>query len=145
MQAALFRMRPVRYPSCRRVCRMKSLQVQRGYICLPNLCLHYVELNNKDNKQDRRTMAIIRHMRRSAVSAGRPGGLIREIAWKAGESELICLHGGLRLCHIGRMAKNIFETVITRKSPFISLTKLYARFCRYIRYTHIRQVMKCSQ
>ena len=29
---------------------MKSLQVQRGYICLPNLCLHYVELNNKDNK-----------------------------------------------------------------------------------------------
>ena len=51
-------------------------------------------------------MAIIRHMRRSAVSAGRPGGLIREIAWKAGESELICLHGGLRLCHIGRMAKN---------------------------------------
>ncbi len=81
MQAALFRMRPVRYPSCRRVCRMKSLQVQRGYICLPNLCLHYVELNNKDNKQDRRTMAIIRHMRRSAVSAGRPGGLI----WKAGE------------------------------------------------------------
>ncbi len=53
---------------------------------MPNLCLHYVELNNKDNKQDRRTMAIIRHMRRSAVSAGRPGGLIREIAWKAGES-----------------------------------------------------------
>ena len=25
-------------------------------------------------------------MRRSAVSAGRPGGLIREITWKAGES-----------------------------------------------------------
>lgn len=46
---------------------------------------------------------------------------------------------------IGGKAKNIFETVITRKSPFISLTKLYARFCRYIRYTHIRQVMKCSQ
>ena len=39
-------------------------------------------------------------MRRSAVSAGRPGGLIREIAWKAGESELICLHGGLRLCRL---------------------------------------------
>ena len=64
---------------------MKSLQVQRGYICLPNLCLHYVELNNKDNKQDRRTMAIIRHMRRSAILAGWPGGLIREITWKAGE------------------------------------------------------------
>ena len=27
-------------------------------------------------------MAIIRHMRRSVVSVGRPGGLIREIAWK---------------------------------------------------------------
>ena len=85
MQAALFRMRPVRYPSCRQAYRMKSLQVQRGYICLPNLCLHYVELNNKDNKQDRRTMAIIRHMRRSAILAGWPGGLIREITWKAGE------------------------------------------------------------
>ena len=49
-------------------------------------------------------MATIRHMRRSAFSAGRPGGLI----WKAGESEVICLHGGLGLCHpyIGRMAKN---------------------------------------
>ena len=53
-------------------------------------------------------MAIIRHMRRSAFSAGRSGGLIREIAWKAGETELICLHGGLRLRrpYIGRMAKN---------------------------------------
>ncbi len=100
MQAALFRMRPVRYPSCRQAYRMKSLQVQRGYICLPNLCLHYVELNNKDNKQDRRTMAIIRHMRRSAFSAGRPGGLIREIIWKAGKSEVICLHGGLGLCRL---------------------------------------------
>ena len=106
MQAALFRMKPVRYPSCRQAYRMKSLQVQRGYICLPNLCLHYVELNNKDNKQDRRTMAIIRHMRRSAFSAGRPGGLIREITWKAGKTEVICLHGGLSLCfpYIGRMA-----------------------------------------
>ena len=47
-------------------------------------------------------------MRRSAVSAGRPDGLIRKISWKAGKSEVICLHGGLRLCrpYIGRMAKN---------------------------------------
>ena len=45
-------------------------------------------------------------MRRSAVSAGRPGGLIREITWKAGESEVICLHGGLCFPYIGRMAKN---------------------------------------
>jgi hypothetical protein len=29
-------------------------------------------------------------MRRSAFSAGRPGGLIREIAWKAGRLEVIC-------------------------------------------------------
>lgn len=29
-------------------------------------------------------------MRRSAVSAGRLGGLIREIAWKAGKLEVIC-------------------------------------------------------
>jgi len=36
-------------------------------------------------KTNRRTMAIIRRMRRSAFSAGRPGGLIREIAWKAGK------------------------------------------------------------
>ncbi len=34
------------------------------------------------------------------------------------------------------------NTVITPICPFISSTKLYARFCRYIRYTHIRQVMK---
>ena len=33
-------------------------------------------------KTTRCTMAIIRHMRRSAFSAGRPGGLIREIACK---------------------------------------------------------------
>ena len=32
--------------------------------------------------------------------------------------------------------KIYFETVITRKSPFMSSTKLYVRFCRYIRYTH---------
>ncbi len=61
-----------------------------------------------NTKANRRTMAFIYHMRRSAVSAGRPGGLIREITWKAGESEVICLHGGLRLCrpYIGRKAKN---------------------------------------
>ena len=33
-------------------------------------------------KTNRRTMDFIRHMRRSAISAGRPGGLIREITWK---------------------------------------------------------------
>ena len=46
------------------------------------------------------------HMRRSAFSAGRPGGLIREITWKAGRLEVICLHGGLGFRYIGRMAKN---------------------------------------
>ena len=44
----------------------------------------------KYTKANRRTMAIIRHMRRSAISAGRPGGLIREITWKAGRLEVIC-------------------------------------------------------
>ena len=39
-----------------------------------------------NTKANRRTMAD-RHMRRSAC-------------WKAGESELICLHGGLRLCRL---------------------------------------------
>ena len=33
-------------------------------------------------KANRRTMAFIRHMRRSAFFPGRPGGLIREITWK---------------------------------------------------------------
>ena len=36
----------------------------------------------KCTKANRRTMAIIRHMRRSAFFPGRPGGLIREITWK---------------------------------------------------------------
>lgn len=29
-------------------------------------------------------------MRRPAISAGRPGGLITEITWKAGKLEVIC-------------------------------------------------------
>ena len=40
------------------------------------------------------------------------------ISWKAGETELICLHGGLRLCHIGRKAKNfraVFELFMGKK------------------------------
>ena len=51
----------------------------------------------KYTKANRRTMAITRHVRRSAVSAGRPGGLIREITWKG---------------NIGRKAKN-FRGVFT--------------------------------
>ena len=47
-------------------------------------------------------MAIIRHMRRSAISAGRPGGLIREITWK----------GNVWGEFIGRKAKN-FRGVFT--------------------------------
>jgi len=47
----------------------------------------------------------------SAICGGLPfpqAGLTAETAWKAGETELICLHGGLRLGrpYIGRMAKN---------------------------------------
>ena len=41
-------------------------------------------------KANRRTMDFIHHMRRSAVSAGRPGGLITEITWKEGHLEVIC-------------------------------------------------------
>ncbi len=37
---------------------------------------------NNMKYKDRRTMDFIHHMRRSAISAGRPGGLIREITWK---------------------------------------------------------------
>ncbi|RKJ42583.1 hypothetical protein D7X25_26885 [bacterium 1XD42-8] len=36
-------------------------------------------------KTNRRTMDFTRHMRRSAFFPGRPGGLITEITWKAGE------------------------------------------------------------
>ena len=64
-------MNPVQYPSCRRVSRMKSMRVQRGYICLPSLCLHYVEVNKRIVCTDRRTMDFIRHMRRSSISARR--------------------------------------------------------------------------
>ena len=45
----------------------------------------------KCTKANRRTMAIIRHMRRSAFFPGRSGGLIMEITWKG---------------YIGRKAKN---------------------------------------
>lgn len=33
---------------------MKSMRVQRGYICLPSLCLHYVELNKVITRKTRR-------------------------------------------------------------------------------------------
>ncbi len=92
MQVALFRMRPEQSPSCRRVCRMKSLQVQRDYICLPSLCLHYVELNKRIISK---TAAMAhRHMRRSAILIGTAG---------------ICVHGGLRLRHIAGAAAPISD------------------------------------
>ncbi len=35
-------------------------------------------------------------------------GLTAETAWKAGKSELICLHGGLRLCRfVGQLSLSI--------------------------------------
>ena len=53
---------------------------------------------------------VYRHMRRSAC-------------WKAGETELICLHGGLRLRrpYIGRMVINfrpVFGIFCTAFMPF---------------------------
>ena len=80
-------------------------------------------------------------MRRSAVSAGRPGGLIREITWKAGKSEVICLHGGLRFPYIGRMAKNFradfgifslhFCLSFPKSSRFVPSARKTENFCRY--------------
>ncbi len=43
---------------------------------------------------------VLFHMRRSAVSGWQTLFPIQKTAWKAGESELICLHGGLRLCRL---------------------------------------------
>ena len=93
-------------------------------------------MNVDKQSKDRRTMAIIRHMRRSVISTGRP-----EITWKAGESELICLHGGLRLCHIGRMAKNFradFEISVLhfclsfpKSGRFVPSARKTENFCRY--------------
>ena len=40
------------------------------------------------------------------------------ISWKAGETELICLHDGLRFQRVGRMAKNFradFELFMGKK------------------------------
>ena len=45
-----------------------------------------------------------RHMRRSAVSAGRVLFSIQKTTWKAGETEVICLHGSL---HLRRLAGDI--------------------------------------
>ncbi len=60
-----------------------------------------------NNIQKQITAMANRHMRRSAVSAGRVLFPIQKTTWKAGETEAICLHGGLRLCHIGQMAKTL--------------------------------------
>ena len=57
-------------------------------------------------------MDFSRHMRRSAFSAGRPGGLIRKITWKAGETELICLHGGSRLGRLPSLGKVGIEKIV---------------------------------
>jgi len=64
---------------------------------LPSLCLHYVELNKRIISK---TAAMAdRHMRRS-------------VYWKAGETELICLHGGLRLAQGGYLGhgSNLVQT-----------------------------------
>ena len=81
------------------------------------------------------------YVRRSAFSAGRPGGLIREISWKVGESEVICLHGGLRFPYIGRMAKNFradFEISVLhfclsfpKSGRFVPSARKTENFCRY--------------
>ena len=56
---------------------MKSLRDRRGYICLPSLCLPYVEFNKRIISS---TAAMdLTHMRRSVIYIGRPGSLVVEI------------------------------------------------------------------
>ena len=71
------------------VCRMKSLQVQRGYICLPSLCLHYVELNKRIISK---TAAMVhRRMRRSAILIGAAASISDE--WrKTLDHNVVCRH-----------------------------------------------------
>lgn len=52
--------------------RRKSLRVQQGYICLPSLCLLYVELYKRIVYTYRCTMAH-HHIRRYAIYTGRIG------------------------------------------------------------------------
>ena len=50
-----------------------------------------------------------RHMRRSAVSAGRVLFSIQKTTWKAGETEVICLHGSLHLRRLAGAAAPISD------------------------------------
>ena len=61
-----------------------------------------------------------RHMRRSAVSAGRVLFSIQKTTWKAGESEVICLHGGLRLCRLAG-----------ERDIFLEMSSHYRQVSRY--------------
>ena len=49
--------------------------------------------------------------------------LTTETAWKAGESELICLHGGLRLCRLisdeWRKTLDLFWDFFRREKDFV--------------------------
>ena len=51
----------------------------------------------------------------SAICGGLPfpqAGLTAETAWKAGESEVICLHGGLRLGRLPSLGKVGIEKIV---------------------------------
>ena len=61
-----------------------------------------------------------RHMRRSAVSAGRVLFSIQKTTWKAGESEVICLHGGLRLYRLAG-----------ERDIFLEMSSHYRQVSRY--------------
>ena len=47
---------------------------------------------------------------------------IQKTAWKAGKSEVICLHGGLRFHHIGRMVKNFRADLDLKKKKSLRFT-----------------------
>ena len=148
MQAAPFRMNPVQYPSCRRGCHMKSMRVQKGYICLPSLCLPYVELNKRIVCTNRRTRAN-RHMRRSAVSAGRsdsrkPLGKRGNQSWYAYTAVRVCAALLGSRPFIGRMVKN-FRLILEIDVVWWWLCyKLYCHFVQFI-VTWCNRGLKCGR
>jgi len=55
-------------------------------------------------------------------------GLTAETAWKAGKSELICLHGGLRLC---RLAGAVAPPHAENGNLFLEMSSHYRQVSRY--------------
>ena len=76
-------------------------------------------------KTNRRTMDFIRHMRRSAFSAGRLGCLIREITWKAGnlylQNEPVPMHYfSYGFCQSGQRYVSLHAIMVCRTGMKLS-------------------------